>query len=203
MKQKGLPTFDHDCATCPGFCCFALRIDKANHLDEVVHFENKPAMQPCRYLTRNFQCAIHDQLLEKGARTCSEYRCFSAGNFVAELCREYGIDYQPFLKRKIDESKSRLLGCFFCVSQDFFRILFLISCQSFHLQPTKIHSVYQNGQDIIRHNFPLLFSNFSAPNVYQFLHQSLSQILKANFPESSQIIDQSFQPLKLIPLKQL
>ena len=203
MEQKDLDIFQHDCATCPGFCCFALRINQVEPSGQVVHFESKPAMQPCRYLTENFQCAIWNQLPKINAELCLDYTCFSAGNFIAELCREYRIDYQPFSTKNTERAKARLVACFFHVSHFFFLTLFLISRQSQGLQDEKIKLVFDEGRNMIRQNFRLITTNVDFLSLHNFLYQALSRTLKNNFYDFRSLIDQHFQRPKFIPIAQL
>ena len=210
MEQKGLDIFEHDCANCFGFCCSALRIDERDTSSgQKVHFETKPAMQPCRYLTENFQCAIHDQLLEKGARTCSEYRCFSAGNFVAELFAKYAIKIDPMsLKGLFDENllneklrfdctKLKFASYFFYLSHSFFGTLFAISQNWDEPEDEKLETVFEKGKSAIAHILQCSLMGTGFAQLDNIIHKYLYQILQQNFPKYKALIENKFPLLSL------
>jgi uncharacterized protein YjbI with pentapeptide repeats len=68
-----------DCANCFGLCCVAPSFAKS--ADFAI---DKRAGQPCRNLTSNFGCGIHETLRQQGFPGCTTYDCFGAGQHVAQ-----------------------------------------------------------------------------------------------------------------------
>lgn len=76
-----------DCANCAAYCCVALAFDQS----DMFGFD-KQAAEPCRNLSQNHECTIHNKLNESGFAGCVRYNCFGAGQRVyTELfnCRSW------------------------------------------------------------------------------------------------------------------
>jgi Pentapeptide repeats (8 copies) len=71
-----------DCSRCVGLCCVVLPF--ARSADFAF---DKPAGTPCRHLTGDHRCGIHDGLLGAGMRGCVAYDCFGAGQAVTATGR--------------------------------------------------------------------------------------------------------------------
>ena len=71
-----------DCSRCVGLCCVLLPF--ARSADFAF---DKAAGDPCRNLTDEHQCRVHDRLLEEGMRGCVAYDCFGAGQAVTQSGR--------------------------------------------------------------------------------------------------------------------
>ena len=63
---------------------------------------------PCRHLTNDFLCEIHEVLSQKGCRGCVAYDCFSAGQFVTQKLYRGENWTSP-------EKSTRMLGVFLVV----------------------------------------------------------------------------------------
>lgn len=75
-----LPATASDCARCFGLCCVALPFDRVGGFPD-----DKPAGLPCRFLTLDHDCRVHDSLLGRGYRGCVAYECFGAGQQVSQV----------------------------------------------------------------------------------------------------------------------
>jgi hypothetical protein len=73
-----------DCGSCAAICCIATSFS----LSEDFALD-KPAGEPCPYVTRDCRCAIHAELAERGMRGCAVYDCHGAGPHVT---RTYAPD---------------------------------------------------------------------------------------------------------------
>ena len=62
-----------DCQSCCGLCCVALYFAKADGFPA-----DKAAGTPCRQLTDDFRCALHDELAARGLHGCAAYDCLGA-----------------------------------------------------------------------------------------------------------------------------
>jgi hypothetical protein len=71
-----------DCARCVGLCCVVLPFSRSADFAF-----DKPAGTPCRHLTADARCRIHDRLGASGMRGCVAYDCFGAGQSVTETDR--------------------------------------------------------------------------------------------------------------------
>lgn len=69
-----------DCASCFGLCCVALPFDRVGGFPD-----DKPAGLPCRFLTRDHACRVHDSLADRGLHGCTAYECFGAGQQVSQV----------------------------------------------------------------------------------------------------------------------
>ncbi len=67
-----------DCSQCAALCCLALAFDKGRDFA----FDKNPG-EPCRNLSGH-NCAIHDDLTERGMKGCVAYDCLGAGNRVVQ-----------------------------------------------------------------------------------------------------------------------
>ncbi len=63
-----------DCERCAALCCVATSFEASD--DFAFH---KAAGVRCRYLRRDFRCAIHDELVARGCSGCAVYDCYGAG----------------------------------------------------------------------------------------------------------------------------
>lgn len=77
-----------DCRKCFGFCCVALYFSASEGFPS-----DKAAGKPCSNLKKDFSCAIHSSLIEKGLKGCTAYDCFGAGQKVAGVTYS-GRDWQ-------------------------------------------------------------------------------------------------------------
>ena len=68
-----------DCGNCFALCCTALGFTRSE--DFAV---DKPAGSPCRNLTVDFSCGIHETLRSRGFRGCMVFDCFGAGQTVSQ-----------------------------------------------------------------------------------------------------------------------
>ena len=66
-----------DCEGCVGLCCVALPFTASS--DFAV---GKAAGEPCRNLTQDHRCGIHDRLRESGFSGCVVFDCYGAGQRV-------------------------------------------------------------------------------------------------------------------------
>ena len=66
-----------DCENCAAYCCVALAFDQSN-----MFAYDKKAAEPCKHLTKDHTCNIHEQLTDKGFAGCVRYNCFGAGQRV-------------------------------------------------------------------------------------------------------------------------
>ena len=71
-----------DCTRCVGLCCVVLPFSRSADFAF-----DKQAGTPCRHLTADARCRIHDRLGESGMRGCVAYDCFGAGQSVTETDR--------------------------------------------------------------------------------------------------------------------
>ncbi|MDN5767801.1 MAG: pentapeptide repeat-containing protein [Humibacillus sp.] len=83
-----VPLLEPDCSRCFGLCCVALPF--ARSADFPV---SKPAAEPCRNLSRDFSCGIHDRLREQGWKGCTVFDCFGAGQQVSQVTFE-GVSWR-------------------------------------------------------------------------------------------------------------
>lgn len=68
-----------DCSNCFALCCVALPF--AASADFAI---SKAAGEPCRNLTDDFRCGVHDTLRERGFSGCTVFDCFGAGQKVSQ-----------------------------------------------------------------------------------------------------------------------
>jgi pentapeptide repeat protein len=68
-----------DCTRCRALCCVHLPFDRGADFPFA-----KAAGTPCRNLTGNDRCGIHDRLAERGFRGCVTFDCFGAGQRASE-----------------------------------------------------------------------------------------------------------------------
>jgi len=68
-----------NCEKCFGFCCVALYFSTTEGFPS-----DKDAGTPCKNLQKDFSCAVHKSLREKGLKGCTAYDCFGAGQKVAQ-----------------------------------------------------------------------------------------------------------------------
>jgi uncharacterized protein YjbI with pentapeptide repeats len=76
----GTPSLEPDCGRCFGLCCVALPMTRSADFPV-----DKAAGDPCRNLTVDDRCAIHDRLRDEGWAGCSVYDCFGAGQQVSQV----------------------------------------------------------------------------------------------------------------------
>lgn len=69
-----------DCERCFALCCVACSFSASRDFAL-----DKPAGEPCVYLTRAYRCAIHDELRARGFGGCASYRCSGAGQKVSQV----------------------------------------------------------------------------------------------------------------------
>ena len=91
----------NDCKKCFGFCCVALYFSASEGFPT-----NKEAGRPCANLKKDFSCAIHNTLIDKGLKGCTAYDCFGAGQKVAQVTYN-GQDW-----RKVPESSQQMFEVF-------------------------------------------------------------------------------------------
>ena len=77
-----------DCTNCFGLCCVALPYAKSADFGF-----DKDGGVPCKSLTKDYRCEIHNNLRTKGFRGCTVYDCFGAGQKVSQHTYE-GIDWR-------------------------------------------------------------------------------------------------------------
>ena len=63
-----------DCARCDALCCVVLAFDASS-----AFAFSKPACVPCRNLSADNTCTVHEGLAEQGFRGCAVYDCNGAG----------------------------------------------------------------------------------------------------------------------------
>ena len=68
-----------DCRRCAALCCVALSFDRSDHFGC-----DKAANTPCRHLTAQHDCALHDDLPGHGFAGCAHYDCVGAGQRVVQ-----------------------------------------------------------------------------------------------------------------------
>lgn len=73
------PPLTPDCTRCAALCCIALAFDRSD-----MFAYDKPAGEPCRNLTPDHRCAIHDDLEAKGFGGCVRFDCVGAGQRVTQ-----------------------------------------------------------------------------------------------------------------------
>jgi uncharacterized protein YjbI with pentapeptide repeats len=95
-----------DCEKCFGFCCAALYFSAAEGFPN-----NKDAGKPCVNLQKDFKCAVHKNLRDKGLKGCTAYDCFGAGQKVAQLTYS-GHDWQ-----RVEESAKQMFEVFLVMRQ--------------------------------------------------------------------------------------
>lgn len=86
-----------DCARCTGLCCVALAFDTCAEFSF-----DKAAGTPCRHLTRDDACGIHDERCAQGLSGCARYDCLGAGQRVT-------TEVLPGRHWRDDEESARLL----------------------------------------------------------------------------------------------
>lgn len=86
-----------DCARCTGLCCVALAFDACAEFSF-----DKAAGEPCRHLTSDDSCGIHDDLCRRGLAGCARYDCLGAGQRVT-------TEVLPGRHWRDDEESARLL----------------------------------------------------------------------------------------------
>lgn len=72
-------TLRSDCSQCFGLCCVALAFERSSDFAAT-----KRAGTPCRNLSADDRCSIHDRLRDSGFRGCTVYECFGAGQQVSQ-----------------------------------------------------------------------------------------------------------------------
>jgi Pentapeptide repeats (8 copies) len=72
-----------NCIECFGLCCVALPFAKSADFP----FDKKGG-KPCKNLSSNHLCSIHDQLKDRGFNGCVTYECFGAGQHVSQVLYE-------------------------------------------------------------------------------------------------------------------
>jgi hypothetical protein len=65
-----------------GLCCVLLPFSRSADFAF-----DKPAGEPCRHLTPEYRCRIHETLYAEGMRGCAAYDCFGAGQSVTQTGR--------------------------------------------------------------------------------------------------------------------
>ncbi|MBP1934507.1 pentapeptide repeat-containing protein [Ammoniphilus resinae] len=113
-----------DCQNCFGLCCVALPYAKS--ADFALH---KNGGEPCRNLSAEYRCGIHEQLRDKGFRGCVSYECFGAGQHVSQNIFR-GMDWRN------DQSKSGEMFAVFPIVQQLHEMLCYLS-QAMELEETK------------------------------------------------------------------
>lgn len=69
-----------DCTRCVGLCCVALPFAASADFGH-----DKPAGEPCRHLSVESSCGLHDRLRSEGYRGCAVFDCFGAGQQVTQV----------------------------------------------------------------------------------------------------------------------
>ncbi len=69
-----------DCENCFALCCTALYFSKSDGFPT-----DKESGTPCTNLQKDFRCKIHNTLLEKGMKGCTNFDCFGAGQKVSQF----------------------------------------------------------------------------------------------------------------------
>jgi hypothetical protein len=83
MLQSKLPAeLRADCSRCVGLCC----VEPAFYAVQGFGYD-KPAHVPCRHLTHDARCAIHEQRIERGFAACVGFDCLGAGQRVTKALR--------------------------------------------------------------------------------------------------------------------
>ncbi|MEU4424168.1 pentapeptide repeat-containing protein [Actinoplanes sp. NPDC024001] len=68
-----------DCERCAALCCVAPAFSKSS--DFAI---DKPAGRPCRNLSDDFRCTIHEELPKRGFGGCVVFDCFGAGQRITQ-----------------------------------------------------------------------------------------------------------------------
>ncbi len=69
-----------DCAQCAGLCCVAPGFTASSEFA----ISKRPG-EPCRHLSRDFSCQIHERLRPLGFPGCTTFDCFGAGQQVIQV----------------------------------------------------------------------------------------------------------------------
>jgi len=95
-----------DCKNCFGLCCVALYFSASEGFPV-----DKVAGQPCLNLQPDFNCCVHESLVDRGLKGCISFDCFGAGPKVAQVsfC---GHDW-----RKTPESAEKMFKIFLIMGQ--------------------------------------------------------------------------------------
>jgi len=68
-----------DCTRCAALCCVSLAFDRSAFFA----FDKEPGV-PCRHLTAEHRCGIHQDLASRGFTGCIRYECSGAGQRVTQ-----------------------------------------------------------------------------------------------------------------------
>lgn len=101
-----IPDFRGDCQNCLGLCCMAFAFDASD-----MFAYDKPAGQPCRHLTGDYGCAIHDQRVAKGFAGCLKYDCLGAGQRISQTV------FAGKSWRDSDETRRQIIDAFRALRQ--------------------------------------------------------------------------------------
>lgn len=74
-----MPALTPDCGQCAALCCIGLAFDRSD-----LFAYDKLADEPCRHLTADDRCAIHDRLEAAGFGGCVQFDCQGAGQRVIQ-----------------------------------------------------------------------------------------------------------------------
>jgi hypothetical protein len=99
-------SLEPDCARCVGLCCVAPSFTKSSD-----HAFTKPEGEACRNLTKDFQCGIYPNLVERGFPGCKTFNCSGAGQKVTQIMFP-GTDW-----RADADVSNRMFAAFFIVKE--------------------------------------------------------------------------------------
>ena len=92
-----------DCSRCIGLCCVALAFDRGR-----LFALDKRAGEPCRHLTGDDACGIHERLEPEGFAGCASYDCRGAGQIVSGLFAGHSWRGDPATARLMFAAFARL-----------------------------------------------------------------------------------------------
>jgi hypothetical protein len=98
MPELKVPDqLEPDCGNCQGMCCMAM---EHRARDGFPIEQDKPSNTACVNLCSDpsspdalHKCAIYDELLERGWKTCKTFSCHGAGQTASMFFKELGIDW--------------------------------------------------------------------------------------------------------------
>jgi hypothetical protein len=85
-----------DCGRCAAVCCVATAFDASEDFAFA-----KPANAPCKNLTRDCRCAIHDELVPRGMSGCAVYDCYGAGQRVTRAFADPDERNAAFMRLRV------------------------------------------------------------------------------------------------------
>lgn len=120
------------CDKCSGLCCVCLYFSKIGGFPE-----DKKAGKPCRFLTKDYRCQVHEQLEKLSFKGCIGYDCFGAGQHVVQVLY-HGQTYHDRPKQANEIF-------------DVFNIVFkLFQIRYFLIEALSLNDLQKNKETIIR-----------------------------------------------------